>query len=166
MGGAEELHFTGSGWGDAEAVALVRALAYVDEHVDAPRLKLLDLSRNTIGDDGARELASYLTATLAPITAIRLADNRIGAQGAAAISAALAATKAPIKTVLLCGNPFVNDETALSAIRAGNAVAARSLVLTPFPGFHEKLAECKAAALTPADAKAFLEAHPEALLLD
>ncbi|EOD06785.1 hypothetical protein EMIHUDRAFT_359424, partial [Emiliania huxleyi CCMP1516] len=93
FGKATELHYYNLGWGDAEAAQLAEVLA----SGAAPRLEILYLNGNKIGDDGCKALAAALGKEgAAPrLETLFLFDNEIGDEGCKALAAALKEGAAP-----------------------------------------------------------------------
>ncbi|CAK0835979.1 unnamed protein product, partial [Prorocentrum cordatum] len=121
---AESLLYKDLGWGDEEVRQVVAVLAAVA----LPRLQMLNLSENNVGDEGAAALAAALRApgALPSLQELHLGRNRVGDEGAAALAAALRAPGAlpSLQTLNLRFNR-VGDEGAAAlaaALRAPGAL--------------------------------------------
>jgi hypothetical protein len=69
LGHAELLWYGGLGWGDEQARQLARALQYVDAHLPADRVPMLEeirLGSNQIGDDGLGALQRVIESECLP----------------------------------------------------------------------------------------------------
>ncbi|CAK0872197.1 unnamed protein product [Prorocentrum cordatum] len=120
---AELLLYQGLGWGDEE----VRQVAAVLASVALPRLQLLGLDGNRVGDEGAAALAAALRApgALPSLQLLGLDGNRVGDEGAAALAAALRAPGAlPRLQLLGLASNRVGGEGA-EALRAAWAAGGR-----------------------------------------
>jgi len=93
FGKATVLWYQGLGWGDAEAAQLAEVLA----SGAAPRLEVLELDKNQIGDEGCKALAAALGKEgAAPrLKRLGLSDNEIGDEGCKALAAAVKEGAAP-----------------------------------------------------------------------
>ncbi|EOD10939.1 hypothetical protein EMIHUDRAFT_358041, partial [Emiliania huxleyi CCMP1516] len=92
FGKATVLNYEGLDWGGAEAAQLAEVLA----SGAAPRLELLYLSGNQIGDEGCKALAAALKEGAAPrLETLWLRGNKIGDEGWKALAAALKEGAAP-----------------------------------------------------------------------
>ncbi|EOD38905.1 hypothetical protein EMIHUDRAFT_224042 [Emiliania huxleyi CCMP1516] len=93
FGKATELVYDSLGWGDAEAAQLAAVLA----SGAAPRLEILYLEGNKIGDEGCKALAAALGKEgAAPrLERLWLHGNQIGDEGCKALAAALKEGAAP-----------------------------------------------------------------------
>ena len=67
FGKAEMLNYNNLGWGDAEAIQISELLA----SGAAPKLKVLKLARNPIGDEGVKALAEAIAGGAAPALKVR-----------------------------------------------------------------------------------------------
>ncbi|CAK0866673.1 unnamed protein product [Prorocentrum cordatum] len=129
---AERLVYTGLDWGDEE----FRQVAAVLTSVALPRLQALNLSYNSMGDEGAAALAEALRApgALPSLQTLNLSFNSMGAEGAAALAEALRAPGAlPSLQTLNLARIDVGDEGAAAlaeALRAPGALPSlQELVL-------------------------------------
>ena len=77
------LSFSALGWGDSDATLLAKALRL------CANLHTLNLSRNEIGPEGARDIAAS-TAVMASLTEVDLRQNNFGTEGWCSIFDALA----------------------------------------------------------------------------
>jgi hypothetical protein len=82
----ESLVFQAVGWGDAEAVELCEVLPRFG------RLRSLDVSKNKVGEEGARSLAAYV-AVSASLTKLDVRYNGIKGEGAERLAAAVLESK-------------------------------------------------------------------------
>eukprot|EP00962_Isochrysis_galbana_P029600 scaffold9486_cov90-Isochrysis_galbana.AAC.2 len=123
FGAAEVLWYAGLGWGNDEAKAVAAVLAAGA----APKLRMLDLSCNSIGDEGARALVGALPRTTV-LKGLSLGNNSIGDEGARALAGALPSATALEKLSLF--NNSIGDEGARALAGAlPRATALKELYL-------------------------------------
>jgi ribonuclease inhibitor len=77
--------------------------AFCDSFRGNQRLEILDISQNSLRDDGALHAAKLLESSCSTLRSVDLSECKIGPQGAAAISAALK-TNTKLKTLILARN--------------------------------------------------------------
>ena len=91
FGEEKKLVFTYLGWGDEQIRQLCEALEYASRRSALGRITSINLSGNSIGDDGAAHLASLLERRVVPrLRVLRVHHNPISDEGRAKLSAAAA----------------------------------------------------------------------------
>jgi Leucine Rich repeat len=78
----------------------------------AQAVQRLSLSRNEIGDKGARAVAEFLRCNTCALEVVDLSDNKIGREGIDALAVALR-YNTTLKELILNDNPGIHDDDAL-----------------------------------------------------
>eukprot|EP00962_Isochrysis_galbana_P025283 scaffold7764_cov94-Isochrysis_galbana.AAC.1 len=123
FGAAEVLGYAQLGWGHDEAKAVVAVLAAGA----APKLRVLSLGENSIGDEGARALAGALPRATA-LKELDLYNNSIGAEGARALAGALPSATA-LEKLYLNSNSIGDEGARALAVALPSATALKELNL-------------------------------------
>lgn len=105
--------------------------AFCDAFRGNLRLEILDMSQNSLRDDGALHAAKLLESATSTLRSVDLSECKIGPQGAAAISAALK-VNTKLKTLVLARNKL--REAGTQALCQGLASASCTITVLDVSG--------------------------------
>lgn len=128
----QELDLSGQSLNDVDAATIAQLLATYNSNNNNPKIRMLYLSKNNIGDAGAAHLAGIFQQQITgavTLIGLDLCDNRIGSTGAAAIAQSLAASQ--LQVLDLGGNKIgVNGAVAIATALSTAKTQLRELRLS------------------------------------